>query len=268
MKKRPLEVHDAGRVEIFAEDAPLFREHGLLSAESLWHLSSETAKNLRAERVTSRFELQQADGTLRRFYIKRHSPSSLKEWIKPLLRGQWPQLGAQHEWEALWLFVEHQLPTMQPVALFRHGRYSGLITRSLEGSVKLSELYRRQQLSAPQEQLLLENVARLTARMHGQGFHHQDYYLGHLMVPEADLTATPWIIDLGRVRHCRKLARRWIVKDLAQLNYSASQISGLMRLRFLKLYLGRSFGQHDLSLIRSIMAKTSRIARHSRKNQL
>ena len=35
-----------------------------------------------------------------------------------------------------------------------------------------------------------------------------------------------------------RLARRWIVKDLAQLNYSASGVSASDRLRFLTAYLG------------------------------
>lgn len=267
-KKRPLETLDAGRLEIFQDDLPLFREHGLTSAAALWHHASETAKNLRAERVTSRFDLRRADGTLQTFYIKRHSPSSLKEWIKPLLRGMWPQLGATHEWEALWQFHEAGLPTMQPVAIFHHGRNSGLVTRSLDGCVKLSELARNRTLSILDERRLMELVAALTARMHGAGFHHQDYYLGHLMVPASSLVVTPYIIDLGRVRHCRPLAQRWIVKDLAQLNYSAPHVTFLARLRFLREYLGRPLGPGDKQLIRAVTTKTARIARHSRRHEL
>ena len=105
-------------------------------------------------------------------------------------------------------------------------------------------------------------------RMHGRGAHHQDFYLNHILwcgEPEhLDLR----VIDLGRVGFARRLSRRWIVKDLAQLDYSARGLSCTDRLRFLRLYLGRRFTSADRWLVRRIMWKSRQIAAHTEKHRL
>jgi hypothetical protein len=77
-----------------------------------------------------------------------------------------------------------------------------------------------------------------------------------------------FVIDLGRVRRRRRLGRRWIVKDLAQLNFSAPWLSQQDRTQFLTTYLGRPLSATDRPLIRRIERKTAAIARHTRKNHL
>ena len=119
--------------------------------------------------------------------------------------------------------------------------------------------------------------------MHAAGLHHQDFYLTHLMVPLDAICATPLpaadrspapdglriqVLDLGRVRWQRRLSRRWIVKDLAQLDYSAPHFAASERMRFLAAYLGRRVETADRALIRRILRKSRAIARHSKKNGL
>ncbi|NIA22493.1 MAG: hypothetical protein GWP05_11150, partial [Anaerolineaceae bacterium] len=151
------------------------------------------------------------------------------------------------------------------------------------------------------KRLLVRQIARLAARrFHGAGFYHRDFYLCHFFVrprppagqdpchPEgqsdeagvpcsrlrghadAEPEADPYIlhlIDLQRVRHCRRrqVGSRWIVKDLAALAYSAPAgvITRTDKVRFLREYL--KLGKLDAAardLIRSVAAKTGRIARH------
>jgi hypothetical protein len=98
--------------------------------------------------------------------------------------------------------------------------------------------------------------------------HHQDFYLGHLMRPMNDPDGELCVIDLGRVRQRENLGRRWIIKDLAQLDYSARFVSRSDRLRFLRAYLGRDLQDRDDDFIRRIRRKSARIARHARKNGL
>ncbi|MGE5194362.1 MAG: lipopolysaccharide core heptose(I) kinase RfaP, partial [Deltaproteobacteria bacterium] len=74
--------------------------------------------------------------------------------------------------------------------------------------------------------------------------------------------------DLGRARQRARLSRRWIIKDLAQLDFSARRLSCRDRLRFLRLYLGRPFRPADRWLVRQIMMKSSWIAAHTAKNNL
>jgi hypothetical protein len=76
------------------------------------------------------------------------------------------------------------------------------------------------------------------------------------------------VIDLGRVRQRRKLSSRWIIKDLAQLEFSARRLACRDRLRFLRLYLGRSTTPGDRRLIRSVRHKAQRIAAHTVKHGL
>lgn len=248
----------------------------------IWSRTAEAAvaKKLRSDRVTLRFTLDDA-GTERAFYIKRHERSSLKEYLKPLLSLRWPILGARNEWNALLAFHEAGLPTMTPVAFGQRGWNSFLITEALENCTKLSELGATIPSTSNSSAVmpgglnrrrLVEGVARTTQRMHGAGLHHQDYYLGHLMLPNSPdrhaATERIYVIDLGRARQQRPLSRRWIVKDLAQLNFSAGSASWTDRFRFLRTYLGRKIGPGDKKLIASIAAKTSAIARHTRKNGL
>lgn len=281
MSRFELSRWDDGKLVVNHAFANLLRRHHWTSFAVIWSHTAEAAiaKKLRTDRVTLRFTLDDA-GRERAFYIKRHGRSSLKEYIKPLLSLRWPILGAKNEWNALLDFHEAGLPTMTPVALGQHGSDSFLITEAIENCTKLSELpmpaadhHVRAVTSGPSRRSLVSRVAHTTQRMHGAGLHHQDYYLGHLLLPNpaAKGESPPdriYVIDLGRVRKQRPLSRRWIVKDLAQLNYSARETSLTERMRFLREYLGRKIQPGDKRLIASIVAKTSAIAKHSQKNGL
>ncbi len=159
---------------------------------------------------------------------------------------------------------------MTPVAFGESGSDSFLITESIENCHKLSEVLANSK-KTPTPPLALRQitviVANLARTMHSAGLHHQDFYLGHLMQSQKN-SETIYIIDLGRVRKQSPLSQRWIIKDLAQLNFSASTVPLFERLRFLREYLGRPFSDKDRDLMARIQAKTNAIARHSRKNRL
>jgi heptose I phosphotransferase len=190
--------------------------------------------------------------------------------VKPLLRLTWPILGARNEWNAILEFHEANLATMTPVAIGESGSNSFLITEAIENCTKLSELKANreagQPLSDEQRSRIIRDIAKIARAMHAAGLHHQDFYLGHLLFSPSE-NGKIYVIDLGRVLKRTKLARRWIVKDLAQLDYSASA-SAQDRLRFLREYLGRRLNANDRRLIDSIQQKNASIARHSRKNRL
>jgi heptose I phosphotransferase len=270
--KLAFEPWDDGRLTVNCDWAELFRAHGWTTFDAVWSNSERAAvaKRLRTDRVTLRFELTDALGEDRACYIKRHTASSWIEYVKPLLQGSRPCLGARIEWQALLDFHAAELPTMTPVMLGERGSDSFLITAALEGCTKLSEWIggddSAQQVTT--RRAIASELGQLARQMHGAGLHHQDFYLGHLLRPQSG--AEPiHVIDLGRVQHHGSwFARRWIVKDLAQLNYSARTVSRADRLRFLQAYLGREVAASDKPLVRSILQKTARIARHSRKHGL
>jgi heptose I phosphotransferase len=266
-----LETWDSGKLIVNHSFADLLRRHDWQSFNTIWSRTADAAiaKKLRTDRITLRFTLDD-NGLQRPFYIKRHGRSSWKEYLKPLLRLTWPILGARNEWNAILDFHEIGLPTMTPVAFGESGSDSFLITESLENCVKLSEILANSSqaiLADVAHRQIIRNVASLASTMHNVGLHHQDFYLGHLMQSQKS-PETIYIIDLGRVQKQKPLTQRWIVKDLAQLNFSASTVPLFERLRFLREYLGRPLTDQDRYLMARIQAKTNAIARHSLKNRL
>lgn len=278
---------DGGRLVVNHDFASLLRRHQWTTFAAIWSQTAEAAvaKKLRTDRITLRFTLDDR-GLERAFYIKRHGQSSWKEYVKPMLRLRLPILGAKPEWRALLHFHEADLPTMTPVALGQCGANSFLITEALENCTKLSELRFDDAEPLPRAAACLEDastsslphhrrrgligtIARLTKRMHAAGLHHQDLYLGHLLLRNDDTANDQvYVIDLGRVQKHQRLTSHWIVKDLAQLNYSARDYSAVDRLRFLRGYLGRKLSPADKRLVAKIVGKSSAISRHSQKNSL
>jgi heptose I phosphotransferase len=274
VKSFAFDAWDGGRLTVNRDFAGLLERHALTTFDAIANFSGgQIAKNVLAERTTTRLDLATGDGTTRTLYLKRHQPPQLVELIKPLFRLTWPIVGARNEWDAILRFHHVGIPTMVPVALGEKGGRSFVMTQAIEGCQKLTEWMdaRRQALRNGELAKLREIVAGVAAvaqRMHAAGLHHQDFYLTHLMVPENGRAARIHVLDLGRARQQTRLASRWIVKDLAQLNYSATGISASDRLRFLTQYLGRRPTPADRSLVRRVMRKSQAIARHSRKNGL
>ncbi|MDB5338965.1 MAG: lipopolysaccharide kinase [Planctomycetaceae bacterium] len=260
---------DSGRLQVNTAFADILQRNGLTTFESLMrYTGGEVAKHLIAERPTTRIELQGSHGPVVCF-LKRHAPAKLKEYLKPLIRLRWPRIGARPEWEAIREFQAVEIPTMTPVAWGCRGRESLLVTLAIDGCEKLSDWMKRtprpttpQQVAAVRR--VIREVAEVTRKMHGAGMHHQDLYAGHILLPH-DTSRGIHLLDLGRVRRCRRLGTIWIVKDLAQLHYSTDWFTASDRLRFLQIYLGRPLGTADRSLIRRILSKAASIDKHSRK---
>jgi heptose I phosphotransferase len=265
---------DGGRLTVNREFAPLLTRHALTTFDAIADYSGgQVAKNVLRERNTTRLDLSDATGATRTLYLKRHQRPRVTELIKPLFRLTRPIVGARNEWEAILRFHEIGIATMVPVALGEAEGRSFLITQGIEDCQKLTAWMQAHRHSLHNGQLaafrdIVTGLADVARRMHSAGMHHQDFYLTHLMVPQSGGTAPIHVLDLGRARFQPRLARRWIVKDLGQLNYSADGVSATERLRFFKRYLGRDLRSEDRALVRRIISKSKAIARHSRKNGL
>ncbi|MCY2963539.1 MAG: hypothetical protein NT069_07805 [Planctomycetota bacterium] len=214
-------------------------------------------------------------------YLKRYGKPTWRERVVPWLRFSRPIVGARAEWEALTHFHKLRLPTMEPIAFGEDADGSFVMTRELVAKcdlkqwvaqVSASEATEKGRLNGHRNQLRLFAVelADIVRRMHAAGLHHQDLYLNHVLWcgERADGGPDLRIIDLGRVRRQAKLSRRWILKDLSQLNYSAAGVSCTDRLRFLRAYLGRKLNRSDRRWIGLIRWKSARIAAHSQKHRL
>ncbi len=118
---------------------------------------------------------------------------------------------------------------------------------------------------------LIGASAALVSRLHGRGYVHRDLYLSHVFYdPSQPIERSLCLIDLQRVLRPRWRFRRWIVKDLAALNYSTpfSLVSRSDRLRWLRCYLG--IARLDASarrLLYRIVGKTQSIAGRERSQR-
>jgi hypothetical protein len=211
-------------------------------------------------RVTVRLELREGE-TL---YLKRHTYPNADA-----------KRGGLREWNNIQSLSVAGILCPEPVAV-GSGRIRGepcsfLITREVPGMpLDAYLLSRYAKPVAPQllaeKRALIRELAAFARRFHQTGFHHKDFYLGHMYVsPQGDPDKRFYLIDLQRVGRARFFRRRWIVKDLAAMNYSATRDFATAgdRLRFLLGYLGLvQLTPSSKQLIRAILRKTERIRKH------
>ncbi len=193
-------------------------------------------------------------------------------------RSGWPARSiAGIEWAVLHALADGGIPSIEPIALGeafdgRRERCSVLLTAAVPGESLERLVVTHPEEIAARRRALIAATAALVARLHGMGLVHRDLYLSHLF---ADLDApgdlSVRLIDVQRVfRPARWRLGRWVVKDLASLNYSAPEelVSRADRVRWLRAYVGVSkLSARDRRLIRRIVAKTRRIARHDERRR-
>lgn len=215
------------------------------------------------------------------FFLKRHTSPSVKEYLKLLTRFSWPK-SAFNEWRAIVRFHQTGLPTMIPVATGEQKNSLGLVKESFVLTKEIKNAYRldhycAQWLHKPlsKEQIqkkrrMIRRLAELTRKMHTTGLNHRDYYLCHIFIrsPEKNGEFEFFIIDLHRVDIRKKVGRRWLIKDLAALNFSSLElpIHATDRMRFFKLYIQKDrLSKKDQRFLRQVFKKTERIAHHTEK---
>jgi heptose I phosphotransferase len=144
---------------------------------------------------------------------------------------------------------------------------SFLLTEELAGYEELQAFVRRRFPATsraasrrdPGLRRIVGSVAEIVRRLHDGGYNHRDLYCCHFLIKEPspgefDIR----LIDLQRVQRRRWLRRRWIVKDLAQLAYSAprDRVGCKDQVALLHRYFGvRKLRPRDKRLIGAVMRK-------------
>lgn len=227
-------------------------------------------------RRTLRFENQG-----RHYFIKSHKGVGWAEILKNIVTLRLPVISARTEWQAIKKFEQLGVPTMRIAGFGERGsnparRESFLITDEIAPAISLEQFCAEWPEHRPPlayKRRLIAAVAAIARQLHENGVCHRDFYLCHFLLTttvdhDVDYGVPPElrVIDLHRVLIRRHLARRWVIKDLAGLYYSAMDC-GLTRTDlayFLKCYTGLSWReawtrhQHDWS---QIELKARRIAR-------
>jgi hypothetical protein len=142
---------------------------------------------------------------------------------------------------------------------------SFVITEELEEFDELHHYLRRNFTKNPTRKSeralhgLIREVAGIVRRFHEAGYNHRDLYCRHFFIKEqASGQREIRLIDLQRVQRRRWRRRRWIVKDLAQLAWSAPKacIHCKHKIAFLHEYFGvKKFLPEHKRLIRSVVLK-------------
>lgn len=203
-------------------------------------------------RKTLRFTLEDHN-----YFLKLHKGVGWKEIFKNLLQLRLPVVGAENEWRAIAACHACGVDTLTTAGYGKRGinparQMSFLVTEELSGVVSLEDYcrpWREQPPTYALKKALITRLALVCRRFHERGLNHRDFYLCHFLLPEsagcdpAGVADSPlYLIDLHRAQIRHRVPRRWLIKDLASLYYSALDIGLTARdvVRFLRLYQGGS----------------------------
>lgn len=220
----------------------------------------------------------------RSYFVKIHAPSGWREIMKNVSTFRLPVLSATPEHRAIQQLETLGVRTVRAAGYGLRGvnpaqRESFIITEALLGMVHLDGLVKDlADQDVPTRAMLTRTIAvelgRVARHLHTNGLNHRDFYLVHFMLPDRDWAS--WtvndpldlhVIDLHRMQIRSRTPRRWIVKDLAGLLFSAldSGTSTTEYIRFMEAYWDRPWSsatRADHRFCRQIIRRAVRHYRH------
>lgn len=209
-------------------------------------------------------------------YLKRYR-SPPREAVRGVRRsGTGAASVAGVEWEWLHRLRADGIPCPKPIALGEEvtasrERRSALLLEAVPGASLERWMTDRHVADRATVLRLIGPTAALIARLHRSGYVHRDLYLSHLFFdPCAGSSGSLHLIDAARVLRPPRGGARWIVKDLASLNFSTPWrlVSGTDRIRWLKSYLlVPKLDAATRRLVYRVIGKTARIAGHERRRR-
>lgn len=183
------------------------------------------------------------------YFLKLHSGVGWLEVFKNLIQLRLPVVSASNEFHAVLALQRAGIDTLTINAYAREGRNpaairSMVVTSELTGTVSLEHYCAGWADVAPAANIrmrLIRYLAQSARGMHGAGINHRDFYLCHFHLDEKSLQEQRprcYLIDLHRAQIRAHTPRRWRVKDLAGLYFSAMDCGLSQRdlLRFIRHY--------------------------------
>jgi heptose I phosphotransferase len=273
------EPADNGRVWLDRRYSAPLRQAGLLDFEQIMARADGRCEKILEDREVWQLRVHVPDEKPRGLYLKKHHVRSWGSRLRALLGIQAAPTPARIEAANVAALSTEGIAVMRLIAYGERLRGDGLqesfvITEELENYSEMHHYVRRRFALSPLRRRnardrdliqLISDVARMVRRFHAAGYNHRDLYCCHFFVK--DMTPLPReirLIDLQRVQRRRWFRRRWMVKDLAQLAWSAPSccIKITHKMAFIREYLGVSkLRPADKCLIRSVLAKQRRMER-------
>jgi len=257
----------AGRLMVEDRFLSLLESRGLDSFTALMNCTGAELVRDKGVRRILRLVIPGRSPTV--LYLKQHRKGSLMDALRDLLAGKRPLSPAAREWRAISDVRAAGVETMAAVAYGESHRFSFLrpsliVTEEIAGR-RLEEYVHFLQGKLREKRCIIPALAGSVRRMHLAGLNHRDLYLSHVFLSHDGKDVRIALIDLQRVQHNARDLNRWVVKDLAALNFSSPSpaVTRADRLRFLRCYLGvRALDKRARGLIRRIARKTERIRAH------
>lgn len=271
-------VVELNDLKVAAEFRGVLTANGLDSLDALFSYSdgeSLSKPGLSPWRERRRLTLDDR-GHRHTFYLKRfrHPPWTARRDAR--CSGSGARSIAGTEWAWMHRLGTDGVPCVRPVAFGEELRgakevRSAVLTSAVPGASLEHWAARWGEDDRPTIRGLIPVLADLVARLHACGYAHRDLYLSHVFHdPGCEPAASLCLIDLQRLIRPRLRQRRWIIKDLASLDYSAPfpLVSRTDRVRWLTRYLGSpKLSATDKRLCYRIIGKTRRIAEHDRRRR-
>lgn len=256
---------DQGRIEAAPGFATLLHANQLDTFGSVMALEGGRVARDFPGRRTVRLELKAAGAPPQAVYLKRYDASYLSRLGRCLRWIGWPGYAdeARQEWEALHRVGALGIRTATPVAVGQERagglvRRSFLITAEIPGAVEGHAWMA--QLPARARREFLQRVAAIARRLHGAGFVHKDFYIGHILVAPVNGSPELFLIDLQRVVKPALLWRRWLLKDLGAMAYSTlnARASSTMLMRaFLDYSNVTTLGPAEKAIARAALRRVA-----------
>lgn len=271
-------------------DRELLAAAGIHSIDDVFELREGTnlAKpGLASYRDRIRLTLRGADGSERICYLKRYRRPPLIEQLRRMREHDRRDSSAKREAHFIKRLSLLGIPTMHCLAWGQEmagpwERRSFIITEEIAGE-SLEKLVARLSstpavsrchtlaISPRDRHEIVRQLALIARQLHQHRLFHRDLYLSHVFLTRnADGGIVLRLIDLARMIEKPLLRNRWVIKDLAALNYSSPSplVTRADRIRFLYHYCCTAESRLSLrlswpdKLAEKVIRRTARMARH------
>lgn len=277
---RNVSLTRGGRIFADARYMPLLQRAGLHGFKEVFDFDGGAAlrkPGLQSWRDRIRFEVEDERGEKRAFYLKRYTNPPWREQLRRIRAVGPGRATAYAEVRFIKRLTMLGIPTMRSIAFGQRikrlwEKASFAVTEEIRGE-SLERLAIRaasdpNAVPPPADRHeIIRQLALITRLLHGSRLFHRDLYLCHVFLTRnADGGIVLRLIDLARMIQNPIMPRRWIIKDLAALEYSSPNglVTRADRLRFLYYYLGQPTGRcrADRDLMRRVRARALSMARH------
>jgi len=249
---------------------PVLVEKGFVHFDRIMTVADGRCEKSLPDREVWHFRIEGAAKNPRGIYVKRHHVRTWDRRLRAIFGLPPAATPGRIEAANVGRLTSQGIAVMRLIAYGEKLHSDGLeesfvITEALEEYTELPRYLRRNfsgplmGRSARQLLRLVRELACVVRRFHAAGYNHRDLYCRHFFVKEHAAGAREIrLIDLQRVQRRRWRRRRWIVKDLAQLAWSAPKaaIGCKQKIAFLHEYFGvKKFLPEHKRMIRSVVCK-------------